>query len=90
MPKWLIAIATAPLLLTLPPHSLRSALADEIAGTILSIDPFEGLFSLEDGSRFILTDTLSSQDLMIGSEVLITFTTTVSGGRLVTALQVVN
>ncbi|MEC9463531.1 MAG: DUF1344 domain-containing protein [Pseudomonadota bacterium] len=90
MPKWLIAIATAPLLLTLPPHGLRSALADEIAGTILSIDPFEGLFSLEDGSRFLLTDTLSSQDLMIGSEVLITFTTTMSGDRLVTALQVVN
>ena len=90
MPKWLIAIATAPLLLTLPPHSLRSALADEIAGTILSIDPFKGLFSLEDGSRFLLTDTFSSQDLMIGSEVLITFTTTVSGDRLVTALQIVN
>ncbi|MHA7777091.1 DUF1344 domain-containing protein [Roseibium sp. M-1] len=88
MPYWLIALTIAPALLVLPPFSAPAAHADEIAGTILSIDPFTGRFSLADGSQFVLPADDGPEDLMIGMSVLVIYTTTETGDLLVTGLKI--
>jgi|GEM_PF-6943215 len=76
------------LALSLFPLGMPDARAEEVAGTILSIDPFNGRFLLTDGSRFILSGKTRREDLTIGMRVLVTYTTTEAGDHLVTGLEI--
>ncbi|MCK7612629.1 DUF1344 domain-containing protein [Roseibium sediminicola] len=87
MTKWLIALMTACLLTNLPPVGATHAHADEVAGTILSIDPFNSRFALEDGTEFQLVDEIAPEELMIGMEVLVIFTASETGALVATALE---
>ncbi|MBN9673580.1 DUF1344 domain-containing protein [Roseibium aggregatum] len=62
------------MLLALPALGLQSAQADEVAGTILSIDWQGGSFALDDGSDYPLANTIDQDELTIGMEVLVTYT----------------
>jgi len=73
MTKWLIALTMVCLLTSLPPVGTTPAQADEVAGTILSINPFTSHFTLEDGTEFQLTEEIAPEELMIGMEVLVVF-----------------
>lgn len=90
MTNWLIALTTACLLTTLPPVGATHAHADEVAGTILSIDPFTNHFTLEDGTEFQLTDEIAPNELMIGIEVLVIFTAGETGALVATALELID
>jgi len=91
MTKWLIALTTtACLLTTLPPVGATDVHADEVAGTILSIDPFNGRFALEDGTEFVLTDEIATEELMIGMEVLVVYTAGESGALVARALELMD
>lgn len=90
MTRWLIVLVTAVLLTTLPPVSASDARADEAAGTILSIDPFNGLFRLEDGTEFQLSEEIAPEELMIGMEVLVIYTAGDTGALIATALELID
>lgn len=90
MSKWFVAITTAPILMVLPMFGLQPAQADEIAGTILSIDSATGTFALDDGSQYTLADNISQDELEIGMEVLVTYEVSGNGGRLATYLELMN
>lgn len=90
MRHWLVALVSAAAMITLPLISPAPARADEAAGTILSIDARNGLFTLEDGTEFQLAGDISPEQLVIGMEVLVTYATTETGGLYATALEILD
>lgn len=90
MMRWLIALTTACLLTVLPPVSALDARADEAAGTILSVNPSDGRFTLEGGTEFQLAGDISPEELVIGMEVLVTYATTETGDFYATALEILD
>ncbi|TYC55751.1 DUF1344 domain-containing protein [Rhodobacterales bacterium] len=90
MRKLLFALAAVSVLIALPAFSSQPARADEVAGTILALDPEGNTFSLDDGWQYVLPDDISQDDLEVGMELLVTFEPSDDGIRVATALELIN
>ncbi|GAB4536212.1 MAG: hypothetical protein Tsb0019_37610 [Roseibium sp.] len=90
MNRWFAALLPVMALAGLPPTGIGSARAEETAGTILSIDALNGTFALEDGTEFHLAGDIAPEQLVIGMEVLVTYTTSDAGAFYATALEVLD
>jgi hypothetical protein len=90
MKRWFAALLPVMALSVLPLAGSVTSRADETAGAILSVDALNGMFALEDGTEFHLAGDLGPEHLVIGMEVLVTYTVADSGAFYATAVEILD
>jgi hypothetical protein len=83
MKKLMIAASAAALLAT----SSLAALADEITGSITSIDVMAGTLTLDDGQTYKLPAETDAAALQVGEQVTIEFEAEANGELMATSVE---